>query len=45
MNPKFQQDFGNTLSLDAEGVPTYSSIIQNSYIQGYIGDVTAMGIL
>lgn len=45
MNPKFQQDFGDTLSLDAEGVPTYSSIMQNSYIQKYIGDRTVMDML
>lgn len=38
MNPQFQQDFGNSLSFDSEGVPTYSSIMQNSYIQKYIGD-------
>lgn len=45
MNPKFQQDFGDTLSLDAEGVPTYSSIMQNRYIQKYIGDKTVIDML
>lgn len=45
MNPKFQQDFGNTLGIDAEGVPTYSSIMQNSYIQQYIGDRAVIDVL
>lgn len=45
MNPKFQQDFGDTLSLDAEGVPTYSSIMQNSHIQKYIGDRAVIDML
>ena len=45
MSPKFQQDFKDTLSYDAEGIPTYSSIMENSYIQKYIGDIDAIKAL
>lgn len=45
MNPQFQEDFRDTLSFDAEGVPTYSSIMQNSYIQKYIGDRAVIDML
>jgi hypothetical protein len=36
-NPKFMSDFGNTLTLDSEGMPTLSSLMDNKYIQGVIG--------
>ena len=45
MNPKFKEDFKNTLSLDAEGVPSYSSLMSNSYIQKYIGEKSTRDIL
>lgn len=37
-NPKFQQEFKETLSFDTEGIPTYESLMNNEYIQKYIGD-------
>ena len=38
INPKFINDFKGTLSLDAEGVPTYDSLMSNSYMKEFIGD-------
>lgn len=37
MNPKFQNDFKNSLRLDSEGVPSYDSLINNSAILKYAG--------
>jgi hypothetical protein len=31
-NPQFMQDFKDTLTLDSEGIPTYSSLISNPYV-------------
>lgn len=44
-HPRFQEDYKNTLSFDAEGVPTYSSIMSNKYVQKYIGDSSVMNML
>lgn len=38
INPQFISDYKNTLSLDAEGVPTYESLMTNSFMKGFIGD-------
>lgn len=38
INPDFINDYKNTLSLNAEGIPTVDSVLANSYIQEYIGD-------
>ena len=38
INPKFISDYKNTLSLDAEGVPSIESVLSNKYVQGLIGD-------
>ena len=32
MNPKFKENYKNSLSLDAEGVPTFESLMSNDYI-------------
>lgn len=37
INPDFINDFKGTLSLDAEGVPSYSSLMKNSYMKKHIG--------
>jgi hypothetical protein len=36
-NPKFKQDFADTLTLDSEGIPTLASVMGNKYIQGFLG--------
>jgi hypothetical protein len=41
-NPKFIQDFKDTLSLDAEGVPTYASLMKNSVIKNFLGKDTVI---
>lgn len=38
INPEFISDYKNTLSLDAEGVPTYDSLMSNTFIIEFIGD-------
>lgn len=45
MNPKFQSDFKNSLSLDAEGVPTLSSVMNNSEVKKFIGDEGTRSLL
>lgn len=37
ISPKFKNDFKGTLSLDAEGVPSYESIMKNKYMKELIG--------
>lgn len=38
INPRFIKDNKNTLSLDAEGVPTFESLMSNSWMKSFIGD-------
>ena len=38
INPQFISDYKGTLSLDAEGVPTYESLMSNQYMKDFIGD-------
>lgn len=38
MGSKFQNDYGDSLSFDAEGVPSFSSVMSNPYIKNFIGD-------
>lgn len=38
INPQFISDYKNTLSLDAEGVPTYESLMANPFMKSFIGD-------
>lgn len=38
INPKFQNDFRDSLSLDAEGVPSFDSLIKNDYIMRVAGE-------
>lgn len=37
INPDFISDYRDTLSLDAEGVPSYSSLMKNPYMKKHIG--------
>ena len=37
INPEFIRDFKGTLSLDAEGIPTYDSLMTNSFMKEFIG--------
>lgn len=37
INPEFIRDFKGTLSLDAEGVPTFESLMNNSFMKEFIG--------
>ena len=39
INPNFIKDYGKTLSLDAEGIPTLESVLTNDYMKKFIGDV------
>ena len=45
IDPKFLQDFKDSLSLDAEGVPSFDSIISNPYIKRMIGDTKMLTLL
>ena len=38
LNPEFIGNYKDTLSLDAEGIPTYESLMQNKFIQSYVGE-------
>ena len=38
INPQFISDYKGTLSLDAEGVPTYESLMTNKFMRDFIGD-------
>lgn len=37
MSPQFQHDYKDTLVIDEEGVPTFDSIMSNSYMKKFIG--------
>ena len=37
INPEFIRDYKGTLSLDAEGVPTFESLMNNSFMKEFIG--------
>lgn len=39
INPQFISDYKDTLSLDAEGVPTYESLMTNKFMRYFIGDM------
>lgn len=38
INPRFISDYKETLSLDAEGVPTFESLMSNNWMKSFIGD-------
>ena len=38
INPQFISDYKGTLSLDAEGVPSFSSLMKNDYMKEFIGE-------
>lgn len=38
INSKFKNDYKDSLSLDAEGVPTFDSLLSNEYIISLLGD-------
>lgn len=44
INPKFKQDYKDSLQLDSQGVPTIQSILSNEYIQGLINQDQIAGI-
>lgn len=37
LNPEFISKYKNTLSLDAEGIPTYDSLMKNTFMQSFLG--------
>lgn len=39
ISPRFIEDFRKTLSLDTEGVPSFESVMNNSWMKNFIGDV------
>lgn len=39
INPKFISNYKNTLSLDAEGIPTIGSVLNNKYIKDLVGNI------
>lgn len=45
ISPRFKNDFKDTLSLDSEGVPTYDSIMKNSYMRDFIGEQKMTSIM
>lgn len=44
-NPKFLDKYGDSLSLNAEGIPSFESVINNSYIQQYLKTNEAQKLL
>lgn len=38
INPRFIEDFRKTLSLDAEGIPSFESVMNNSWMKKFIGE-------
>lgn len=40
ITPKFIKDYKDSLSLDAEGIPTFESVVSLPVIQEYVGDKT-----
>lgn len=38
INPKFKNDYKDSLSLDAEGVPTIDSLLSNEFIVSFLGN-------
>lgn len=44
-NSKFLKKYKDTLSLDAEGIPSYESLLENEVIQEYIGNDKLRSIL
>ena len=38
INPRFINDFRKTLSLDTEGIPSFESVMSNSWIKKFIGE-------
>lgn len=38
ISPRFIEDFRKTLSLDAEGIPSFESVMNNSWMKKFIGD-------
>lgn len=45
ISPRFIEDYKGTLSLDAEGVPTYESLMKNKFIKGFIGTEQIRSVL
>lgn len=45
INPQFISDYKDTLSLDAEGVPSFDSLMSNDYMKRFIGDKKMSNIL
>ena len=37
ISPRFISDFKDTLTLDGEGVPTYKSLMANSFVKKFLG--------
>lgn len=40
MGSKFQEDYKDSLSFNTEGVPSYSSVMNNPYVKNFIGDAS-----
>lgn len=38
INPKFLEDYKGKLELDADGIPTYESLMKNPYMKKHIGE-------
>ena len=38
ISPRFIEDFRKTLSLDAEGIPSFESVMNNSWMKKFIGE-------
>lgn len=42
VSEQFIEDFGDSLTLDSEGIPTYSSIMKLPIVKNYIGDAAIL---
>lgn len=42
VNPNFKKDYKDSLSLDAEGIPLFDSLLKNKVIRNYIGETSML---
>ena len=42
ISPRFIQKYGKTLSLDAEGIPSFEAVMNNSWVKKFVGDQTIL---
>ena len=45
ISPRFINDFKGTLSLDAEGIPSFESVMSNNWVKNFLGEVNILNSL